>query len=445
MTAQQRAAIVIVGAGASGVSLAAHLLQSPSSSLRVTLVEKRPVFGGGVAYSTALPDHLLNVSDKGMSALAYDPEHFSRWAHERGFGDASEPYYAPRSLYGRYLRELLTELTEREPVRLRLVHEEALAIVPSGAGVDVSLANGTSLVGHVAVLATGHDEQPVSERAFAISSEGVDSGGFDPKGRVLILGTGLSMVDAVLSLDARGHSGEIVAVSRRGLIPSPHRPGSPIRLDSADVPLGTDLSYFVRWFRSLVSATEARGGDWRDVVDGLRPFNQRIWQSWPTSAKRRFLEHTKAWWDIHRHRMAPQIHARLLKTIESGRLKLVAGRLADVKKQGDGFIATLEHRHKRRTEIISAAAILDCTGIAKDVSAGSIRIVRGLIRQRLARPDPMRIGLDVTVDCAVVDAEGKPSPNIYAIGPLTRGTFLEIDAMPDIRAQCARLAGLLTR
>jgi len=445
VTSPRRGAIVVVGAGASGVSLAAHLLRSSSSSLRVTLVEKRPVFGGGLAYSTPLPDHLLNVSDKGMSALAHDPEHFSRWARERGFVDESTPYYAPRSLYGRYLRELLAELAEREPVRLRLVQEEALAITPSGAGVEVALANGASLVGHVAVLATGHDDQPESERTFAIKSEFVDSGSFDPTAPVLILGTGLSMVDAVLSLEARGQTGEIIAVSRRGLIPSPHRPGKPIRLDSADVPLGTDLSYFLRWFRDLVSATEARGGDWRDVVDGLRPFNQRIWQSWPTSAKRRFLEHTKAWWDIHRHRMAPQIHARLLNTIESGRLRLVAGRVAEVTNEGDSFLVTLEHRHKRRSETLSVAAILDCTGIAKDVSAGSIRIVRGLIRQRLARPDPMRIGLDVTADCAVVDADGKPSSSIYAIGPLTRGTFLEIDAMPDIRAQCARLAGLLTR
>jgi len=444
VTQSRRGSIVIVGGGASGVSLAAHLLQSPSSSLRVTLVEKRPEFGSGLAYSTSLPDHLLNVTDKGMSALAHDPEHFSRWARERGFVQGNEPYYAPRSLYGRYLRELLSELAEREPVRLRLVQEEAVSITPSGSGVEVSLANGASLVGHVTVLATGHDDQPEADLAFAIKTEFVDSGGIDRTAPVLILGTGLSMVDAVLLLEARGHTGQIVAVSRRGLIPSPHRPGSPIRLDSADIPLGTDLSYFLSWFRQLVRDTEARGGDWRDVVDGLRPFNQRIWQSWSTSTRRRFIEHTKAWWDVHRHRMAPQIHARLQETIASGRLRLVAGRLADVTSEGDSFRVTLEHRQTRHAETLSVAAILDCTGIAKDVSASSIRIVRGLIRQRLARPDPMRIGLDVTTDCAVVDADGRPSSNIYAVGPLTRGTFLEIDAMPDIRAQCARLANLLT-
>src|SRR5690606_22320759 len=94
----------------------------------------------------------------------------------------------------------------------------------------------------------------------------------DPALPVLILGTGLSMVDAWLSLEAAGHEGRIFAVSRRGLVPWPHRPGKPMRLDSADIPLGTDLSYFVDWFRSLVHEVKEAGGDWREVVDGLRPF-----------------------------------------------------------------------------------------------------------------------------------------------------------------------------
>ena len=124
------------------------------------------------------------------------------------------------------------------------------------------------------------------------------------------------MVDAWLTLQHRGHTGEVVAVSRRGLLPSPHRKGNPLRLDRADIPLGTDLHYFVGWFRDLVRATERAGGNWRDVVDGVRPYNQLIWQSWPVSARRRFLEHTRAWWDIHRHRMAPEIHARVTRAVE---------------------------------------------------------------------------------------------------------------------------------
>jgi uncharacterized NAD(P)/FAD-binding protein YdhS len=444
VTEQRRQSIIIVGGGASGVILAAHLLRSSATALRVTLVEKRETFGQGIAYSTSLDDHLLNVSAMGMSALAHDPEHFWRWVRRHGYaGDADAPYYAPRRIYATYLREVLDDLVAAEPVRLRLVSEEAVSISTTATGVEVALANGSSLIGHVCVLAAGHDEQPETQRSFSVRIDGAYDGPIDPDATVLILGTGLSMVDAWLSLEARGHRGQIVALSRRGLLPSPHKAGKPIRLDAADIPLGTELSYFVRWFRDLVRATEARGGDWRDVVDGMRPFNQKIWQSWPASAKRRFMEHTKAWWDVHRHRMAPKIHEKLSLAVQSGRLRLVAGRLAGVEQAGDAFTVSVEHRQNRRAEALDVARIYDCTGITKDPSLGSIRIVRALIDQKLARPDAMKIGLDVTRDCAIVDADGEPSTVLYAVGPLTRGAFFEIDAVPDIRAQCSAFAARL--
>lgn len=441
MSEARRDTIIVVGAGASGVILAAHLLRSASPSLRVTLVEKRPVFGEGIAYSTANADHLLNVTALGMSAFADDPGHFRRWVDAKGDADTAEPYYAPRGVYGQYLRDILATLAAAEPVRLRLVQQEAVSIgLAAGGGVEIALANGSSLVGHVAVLAAGHDEEPAGTTDLAVRPGSPEDTPLPSDAAVLVLGTGLSMADVVVTLEGAGHRGQAIALSRRGLMPWAHRPGRPVKLDSADIPLGTDLSYFVRWFRGLVREMERKGGDWRDVVDGLRPFNQRIWRSWPTSARRRFLEHTKAWWDIHRHRMAPAVHARLMNAIKVGRLRLLAGRLVDARPSGGGVAATIEHRGGQRRETLDVARIYDCTGIVKDVATGSIAIVRSLIEQGLARPDAMRVGVDVTEDCAVVSAAGRASASLYAVGPLTRGAFFEIDAIPDIRQQCASLA-----
>ena len=210
------------------------------------------------------------------------------------------------------------------------------------------------------------------------------------------------------------------------------------------MPLGTDLSYFVRWFRDLVRETERSGGDWRDVVDGIRPFNQRIWRSWPASARRRFIEHTRAWWDVHRHRMPPELHERVTHALADGALELVAGKLVGARRDGDGIAATIRRRGATATETLSVARIYDCTGISSDLAAGSNPIVRSLIDRGLARPDPLRIGLDVTESCAIVKGDGQPSERLYAIGPLTRGAFFEIDAIPDIRMQCAMLARNLT-
>ncbi|TJW09148.1 MAG: FAD-dependent oxidoreductase [Mesorhizobium sp.] len=442
MTGRATSSIIIVGGGASGVVLAAHLLKSPNPDLRVTLIEKRPHFGQGIAYSTLLSAHVLNVSAAGMSAYADDPGNFSRWLLERGLVTPEQaPVYAPRSLYARYLKELLDDLEAREQQtgRLRLIREESLSISPTASGVEVALANGTSVVAHLAALATGHDEEPGAGQGHAIRMGSEADTALAEDSRVLVLGTGLSMVDAFLSLEQRGHRGEIVAVSRRGLLPSPHRKGNPIKLDVADIPLGTQLSYFVGWFRDLIRENQKAGIDWRDVVDGLRPFNQKIWQNWPSSAKRRFVEHTKAWWDIHRHRMAPEVYAGVTEAVQSGRIRLVAGRVVDI-TPGDGFSVQVQSRHTQQLETFDVARIYDCTGIARDISTTSNSVVRSLVDRGLARPDPLRLGLDVTANCEVIASDGTVSAKILAVGPLTRGTFFEIDAIPDIRVQCARLS-----
>lgn len=448
MIERSRNSVIIIGGGASGVILAAHLLRSNDPGLRVTLVERRDSFGKGMAYSAALSDHLLNVAATNMSAFPDDPSHYWRWLQEKQLVSADAgPVYTPRSTYGRYLQDILEGVTERERTtgRLRLVQQECLGVTTTPAGVEARLADGTSLVGHVAVLATGHDEEPAPGQNFAVRIGSADDTALDHDAPVLILGTGLSMVDAWLTLEHRGHRGEIIAVSRRGLLPWPHQKGSPIKLDSADIPLGTELSYFVDWFHKLVRETEKAGGNWRDVVDGLRPFNQRIWQNWPATAKRRFLEHTKAWWDIHRHRMPPQIHARVNQAVRSGRLKLLAARVLSTASDNGDRLVKLLPRRSRGTETLRVARIYDCTGIVKDVSTGSIAVIRSLTDRGLARPDPLRLGLDVTLDCAVIDRNGAASDRLFAVGPLTRGTFFEIDAVPDIRNQTAKLAGQLTQ
>ena len=443
-----RLAIVIVGGGASGVLLAAHLLRDPDADIRVTLIEKRRAFGQGIAYSTTLDDHVLNVSAFGMSAYGDDPEHFWRWLQQQGRAPEKNPrkIYVPRRVYADYLASVLDGLRQAEGAngRLHTMSEECVSVATTAAGVDVRLANGTSLVGHVAVLAVGHEEHPVVGKAIAVRPGAEADTAIDPDATVLILGTGLSMVDAWISLAARGHRGHTIALSRRGLISSIHRKGRPIRLDSADVPLGTDLSYFVRWFRGLVRETERHGGDWRDVVDGIRPFNQRIWRSWPASARRRFIEHTRAWWDVHRHRMPPELHERVSHGLADGALELVAGKLVNAAPDGGGIAAIIRRRGATATETLHVARIYDCTGISSDLASGSNPIVRSLIDRGLARPDPLRIGLDVTEACAIVKGDGQPSERLYAIGPLTRGAFFEIDAIPDIRTQCAMLARNLT-
>jgi len=447
MSEHGRKSIVIVGGGATGVILAAHLVKAGLQD-RITLIEKRDEVGAGLAYSTRLPDHRLNVLASRMGAYADDPLHFWHWycrTHLDAAGNGD--IFLPRETYGRYLSDLFDGLVAVQGAsgRLRKVTNECVNVLPLPSGFDVQLADGTSIPAHMVFLATGHDPDPAPRQPFATRLCAEETPTVDPDERVVILGSGLSMIDAWLTLEAHGHRGEIVAISRRGLFPLPHgEKRNPIRLDAADIPLGTDLSYFVRWFATLVEEREREGGDWRDVVDGLRPFNQMIWQNWPISAKQRFLEHTKAWWDIHRHRIPPDVHARASEAAAAGRLRLVAGKVTGVTEEAGGLAVTLRERGSSETETIRCGRIYDCTGFAKDIGTTSVEPVRSLLARGTVRPDPLRIGLDVTPDCMVIGASGRPTRGLYAVGPLTRGTFFEIDAIAEIRNQCARVAASLS-
>lgn len=444
-----RKRFVIVGGGASGVLLAAQLLKSADPALRVALVEKSGAFGRGLAYSTTLDAHVLNVGSQGMSAFADDPDHFRRWLRGRGIEAApGRPFFAPRRLYGDYLGDIAARLAESEPVRLKLAHGEAVSVARAASGVAVGLADGSVLEADAAVLAAGHDPQP-GNFPFAVRRGEPADTPIRPDAPVLILGAGLSMIDAWLGLRADGHAGPVFVLSRRGLLPRPHLSALPSPLRGIDVPLGASPAAFLRWLRRLVRAHEAAGGGWQDAVDGLRPFNQRIWQAWSLEERRRFLRHAKAFWDVHRHRAAPQLHARLTEALESGDLRLVAGRIGDVRQTPDGLAVSVRKRPaKGRGNIegdeLRVARIYDCTGVVRDLGSGSLAVVRALIREGLARADPLRLGLDVTRECAVVDVSGAASDRIFALGPLTRGIFFEIEAVPDIRVQAARLAALLT-
>jgi uncharacterized NAD(P)/FAD-binding protein YdhS len=302
------------------------------------------------------------------------------------------------------------------------------------------LADGCRHAAHVAVLATGHEVPAVREGCYADPWGTPSDAGIFADAPVLILGTGLTTVDYVLALLLGGHRGPIVAMSRRGLLPRPHRRVEPLRIDAADVPFGADLTAVFRWFRHLAQVQMARGGDWRSVVDGIRPFSREIWLRLPPASKRRFLEHARAWWDVHRHRMAPEVERRIAAAIAQGALTIIAGKVCAVEPNRQGALVRYRRRGESAERMMQVAKIVECTGIVKNPLHTANPALRSLLDQGLARIDPLQIGFDVTAECALVDRAGVPSQRLFAIGPLTRAAFWEVIAVPDIRSQCAELA-----
>ncbi len=434
---------IIIGGGASGVLFAYQLLRLGSSTFRVTLIEQRPEIGRGLAYHTGNPEHLLNVRAANMSALPEEPDHFWRWLSTGDTNRCRDRYcFVPRRVYGDYIASLIRPLVSRgdDANGLRILTSECVSVSENTDGVVVELANGAQLAGDVAILATGHDSRKIPAACYADPWAPSSAAEVGHDAAVLILGTGLTMVDYVLPLLREGHRGPIVALSRRGLMPKGHRRVPPLRIDEAQVPFGASASQLLRWFRQHVDANRAQSGNWRGVVDGIRPFTQRLWRELPADSKRRFLEHARAWWDVHRHRMAPEVEARITKAIADHRLTLMAAKIVDISPNSTGAKVRYRRRGQTRIDSLDVGAIVDCTGIVKDPGATGNPAVRSLFNQGLARVDPLHIGLEVAPDCAIVNRNGSASRRLFAVGPLTRAAFWEIIAIPDIRNQCVQLA-----
>lgn len=432
--------VLIVGGGASGVLLASHLLRDPATPLRVTVIEGSHMLGCGVAYSTADPNHLLNTRVANMSAFPDDPDHFRRWLAARGLQAGPEAFVG-RATYGAYMTDLLAPLSADG--RLRCLRANCLRLAYTRQGVAAHLDDGRVLTADRAVLATGH---ALPER----DAQGLVLGAWEaappppPGGRVVIIGSGLSMVDQALSLINAGHRGEIVAISRRGQLPRVHAPGRAMAITRAEVPLGAPVSVVMAWLRDLAARAEDQGGSWRDAVDGIRPHLSALWRALPLAERGRFLRHAAPWWEVHRHRLPPESAAPLERAAAQGRLRQLAGSFEGASRDGTILRAHWRPRGSDRLLSLDTARIVDCRGIRRDPQRNATPLVVDLLARGAARIDPLRLGLDVAPDCAVIDAQGRPDPRIRVIGPASRAAFWEITAIPDIREQASGLAGHLT-
>jgi uncharacterized NAD(P)/FAD-binding protein YdhS len=439
--------IAIIGGGASGALAALHLARAlPRGEAEIIVIEPAEEIGRGLAYSTDDPRHLLNVRVSNMSVFADQPDHLFQWLQHRGsYGDRVTPLcFISRATYGAYIADTVRELSVVGA--LHHVRERCIDLVEAGNSVVLALENDGIIVADLAVLAIGNDARPVLNGIPAVQpwAEGAlkDLPVDQP---VLIIGTGLTMVDMALSLDRLGHRGKITALSLRGLLSQVHRPVKPIVVITKEVPFGAELSKLSSWVRQLCTSVMDQGGDWRSAIDALRPHTQSLWRSMSLVQRRRFLRHARAYWDVHRHRLAPEVQMQLSDLRAAGRLETIAGRIIDAKQMQDGIAIKMVRRGQNNIEVRSFARLIDCTGLMHDPRQSTNPLMRSLLAQGVVRPDPLGIGLDIDDEYALIDASSGRSNRVRAIGPVTRAAFWECIAVPDIRFQCGALAELIAR
>jgi uncharacterized NAD(P)/FAD-binding protein YdhS len=458
MTDDSPQTVAIIGGGFSGVMTAVNLARLSRRPFYVTLINHHRPTGRGVAYGTRRVEHLLNVAARNMSAFPDLPDHFLQWLRTRSEYDTVRDVelrerFIPRMIYGDYLRGLIQQNLQSPaavaPVQTAFVEGEAVDVEPAGNGAKILLSDGNHVNAERVVLAMGNERPAEFPGCADLRDHPAWIG--NPwqtwenrlpasNGTVILLGTGLTTVDAIITLRTLGWQGVIQAVSRNGWLPQSHFRG----IEYPDFPpKGVNLATL--GLKQLVALMERHcvrlrklGANPAIVVDKLRPQTQRIWENFKLEERREFVRQHAARWNVLRHRIAPEIHAQVTTAQLTGQLQVHAAAIECVEAQGKQVRVLLSGG---RT--LTGDLVINATGPQTRFSDTSSGLLRNLLRRGLVAPDEMDMGLRVKPDHTVIGSDGKRSKFMLALGPLLRGTLWETIAVPELRDQARRVTETL--
>ncbi|MBV9576211.1 MAG: FAD/NAD(P)-binding protein [Gammaproteobacteria bacterium] len=444
--------IGIIGAGFAGVAFAAACHRLNREPMDIYLFEKTGRFGAGDAYRTPYPFHLLNVRADDMSAIEDEPAHFVAWlqthfslAENNPWFDSAIPLsdqFMPRKVYSDYLWDLLQSMQRDAAtnIKLHLKSQEVIDIILVQQQVCLVLKNNEKIWVDKVVLALGNhaggfpfpiaNTHCIANPWDYIAFEKIQQ--TDP---VLIVGTGLSMIDSVLMLYEQRHQGKIYAISRHGLLPLPHvhHKTAPFSLDK-NFPLA--LRKLTQFLRLQIKSHMATGGDWQAVINALRHHVPAIWTAISLADKQRFLRHLLPYWNIHRHRVHKKIVELLLQLMQKQQLVLLSGRVMSVENN----CTRVRLRHTQKVLQFDTTWAVNCTGPSLDISAAEQPLLHALLQKGLAVLDYLNLGIRTESTGALQQANGEISSQLYVLGGLRKGSCWEVNAVPEIRKQCWELA-----
>ncbi|HVJ47260.1 MAG TPA: FAD/NAD(P)-binding protein [Luteolibacter sp.] len=442
--------IVVIGGGFSG-TLTAIRLSRRLPETPVILLEETAEAGPGLAYRDSDASAWLNVPAGKMSAFNEKPDDFLDYARTILGEGVQEEDFLPRRIYGNYIKSLLCQAVAENPL-LKIDSRKAVDLT-SGNGREnarVILKDQTFIEASHVVLATGNQGSAFASSLWAQHTKPArDPGSLDQikdGDSVLIVGSGLTMIDTVLDLDRRGNAATIHIISRNGLLPKEYAPASPLELPDLDHLPDSNLRKAVRLFRNAIRDHEAKGGDWRDIFHAIRSSTPSLWQELSDRDKTKFLRLVSPFWEVHRHQCPPETLHRIHALIASGKLVQHRGTIVTVEKTTGRFRMGLAARNRNAaTRSIEADHLLDATGPARDIQTVRHPLIQNLLRRGFIKPDAHRLGAETSADYRAVGRDNKPSPWLHIVGPMLRARYYEATAVSELRLHAASLASRIEK
>jgi uncharacterized NAD(P)/FAD-binding protein YdhS len=442
--------LAIIGGGFTGVALATHALTSATQPLSVDVIEPSAKLGRGAAYGTTNADHRINVPSDRMSLFSSDPTHFTRWLFDNKWlpdPESADPLgrcFVPRDAFAAYSEAALAQAA-RSATSASLRHRQTrvVELVRDNDEFRLKLADGTSLRADRVAICTGHvpsapcsvGEGATRHPRFIARPWASDSLAIVRRSdSVLIVGTGLTMVDVVATLARTDHQGPIVAISQRGLLPRGHGRF----VDCHHLFEGVRPATALELLRLVRAEVRQRNGelDWQAVVDALRRRLPEVWPALPAPERIRAVRRLLHFWEVHRFRIAPQGAAAIARLTAQGTLTVQRAKAIEVDAGKESLLARLRLPDGTIVHRVFDSIIF-CSGASRNIRDNLL--LANLIDRRLAQADDVSLGLKVDGLCRLIDARGATQPNLFALGPITRGTFGEMTGAPDILGQIERV------
>lgn len=446
--------IAIIGGGFSGISVAAQLAKQAKEPINILIFNYKYPVTKGVAYHTTNDQHLLNVPASGMSFFADAPYHFVEWLGKNypdkflsQAKDHNDSFIA-RGIYGQYITEVFNEQILYSNANYRLIEDEVTDVLTTNEGYSINTLNYFSATCNKIVFALGNDEPEIpSYITHEMMNEGVyvnnpwmqESQRINDKQKdILLLGSGLTMVDNLISLLDNGFKGKVHVVSTKGFLPIAFRKSNTDYEIINELQPPYEINTVFDIFRKHVHRVHEQGISGGAVVAALRPLTQKIWIELSLKERIRFLSHVRHLWGVARHRLPLQPYDLLMDLVKQGRVKITAGRLANV-EYSDGN-ATAIIRQRKSSDILSLPVqrIINCTGPLNNISKSTHPLLQNLLRKNIVEADDLKLGLRATEEGHIV-VKDQPSENLFTIGLMLKGVLWETTAVNEIRYQAYEL------
>ncbi|MBK8551304.1 MAG: FAD/NAD(P)-binding protein [Ignavibacteria bacterium] len=458
----QKPVIAIVGGGFCGSITLVQLLKQSDIPLEIVLVNKNNPITTGIAFSSYNPKHVLNVPAAKMSAFPDDPDNFLNWVKSKPeyreyVNEELNDRFLPRVIYGKYLEEIFDNAINDLPenVTVKIINDEVLDVNVSSSGAELILKENKSFKADKVVLALGNflpDDPRIQNKSFYQSKRYFNDPwrkqaveGLDESDKVLIIGTGLTMVDNVYSLLDKGFNGKIYALSTNGYFPLSHKKRKPYTdiLDEIHPPY--EISSLFKIFRKHIKYVLSHGITGEAVVDAIRPKTQEIWLSLSLDDKIKFMAHIRHLWGVARHRLPKEIFDHMQNLMRDGKLEIIGGRIQDIREDNEEITVTYKERKSQLIKELKVNRVINCTGPKTDLNRVDEALVSNLLKKGLICCDEMKLGINALPDGTIIQNDNSISPVLYTIGSMLKGILWESTAVPELRVQARSMAGELIK